>query len=64
MGTQTFQLNRTNNIQTHSNVKIYKLNIDEDSQGLITIIYYIIIFKLIKNRNIQTDISREILKMG
>ena len=62
MGTQTFQLNRTNNIHTHSNVKIYKLNIDKDSQGLITIIYinYIIIFKLIKNKNIRTDFSREI----
>ena len=52
MGTQTFQLNRTNNIHTHSNVKIYKLNIDEDSQGLITIKYinYIILYKLIKHR--------------
>ena len=39
MRTQTFQLNRTNNIHTHSNVEIYKLEIVEDSQGLITIKY-------------------------
>ena len=50
MGTQTFQLNRTNNIHTHSNVKIYKLNIDEDSQGLVTIICKLCPIDLQKNR--------------